>query len=178
MKALTFLISLSLFCSLAFGQQLPYSPEGNCATDSSVPSLVEPLLRTVKQAGQRIPAGQGQCGVISNTDDYWFCLALEQRNCGLIRTTSEYWKCEALIQKNCGLAQGKDFWFCQSLVNRSCGLNRNNNDMWMCKGILESNCGLNPKTKDFWFCEGVKGPLNEILSPKERKQKKVDPYII
>lgn len=120
------------------------------------------------------------CGVLRESDDFWFCMALQDADCGLARSDEMAMQCLALNERNCGLLQQtRDFWFCESLVRGSCGLNRDSREFWMCEGLLNANCGVISRSDDFWRCEAWGEPIRRLVKdPPQPEPEPFDTFIL
>jgi hypothetical protein len=112
---------------------------------------------------------KSSCNVIRSSQEYWFCVALEEENCELVRPGDDYWYCQAMVTQNCQLARSdKHLWMCEGLKSKNCELVRGTEDYWFCQGILQSNCGLVKGAA--WRCEGLLAPINKLLDKKVIKK--------
>jgi len=100
------------------------------------------------------PGGQAgsACGVVEQAQ-YWLCKAFEDGDCGLISDSEDYWFCKGVLERQCGLIEGRNYQFCQALTTRNCGLVAGNR-YWLCKGVTEQECSLAPPTL-YWLCTAL-----------------------
>jgi len=119
---------------------------------------------------QTVPSS---CGVVAG-NDYWLCMAFEQRNCSLV-SGDQYWFCKGITDHQCGLIKSSDdYWFCTGLTTSACGVIAGSARYWLCEGITKQTCGV-VRGEDYWLCEA----LQEAFRPEPSATgQPLPPYVV